>query len=284
MQEHQLMELIKKWVSSLINRNPDRTLFSPNFLFENGLYLDESISYEQAQYVLFSDKYDLNLNFKIAIDAVFHNKENGKYQVYYKVINSKNIAIFKWYITLELINDLFYISSNNYLSQIVHKYKIDWDFTQQKITGLNLAIKLEQDFTLKNILSTQLELENISQPSSFSEDGFLLASFLIKDDEPLDKELKLKMVYMKNNKQFIENRKLPLSLDIPVIPFEIKNNNLHIKDETYPFHLYIQYHDYKEKNFTNPRDLIIPIYQDIKSIIITDCLDNDWNIFSKHKD
>lgn len=286
MNNDDLNKLIYKWILSLIENHPDLSLISPQFNFDNGLFLEESILYEQKQYLSFSEKYDLDTNFSIAINNIII--QNNKYHIYYTVINSKKIPIFKWYVTLENIENSLFIGSNNYLSQIVHKYNIQLDEKNEPIiSGFNLAIKVEQNYSLTSIINNHLELKTFTSPSSFTNDGFQFASFFIKDIDSQENnhakfnELKFKLLYLKNGKQIIENRVVPFNLSLPIPPFHIENNVLYIQNNKYPFHLYMEDINHNITNILHPRSLIIPLNKDITSLVITDCLDNDWNIKTK---
>lgn len=279
--KNSLTLFIKKWVLSMIKGEPNLDLLSSNFKLDNGLNLNESIAYELKQYNLFANKSDLNSIFDVSIDNIIY-QSNNIFHIYYSVINEKDIKIFKWQVTIEIFeNNLFFITGNNYLSQIVHKLNIDFiNNSNYCVSGFNLAIKVEQNYHLTNIVSPIFELQNISKPSSYEEDGFHLASFLIKDSNVFShiNETKLKLIYTKENKHIIENRIIPLNFKVPLAPFILKDDKLHINNEHYPFHIYIEYTHKPSLNLFHPKDLIIPLNKDITKLIITDCLDNDWCI------
>lgn len=257
---------IKKWISCLIEKKPlPLDLVSKDFNLEDGMNLEEYWIYEKNSFDEYSKIFDLDHNFRI---YVFHKEKIRKniYLVWFYVINKKNKITFKMSIT---INESNLIASNNFYTQFVAKYKIE----NSKITSLGLAIKSK--FPIDKIISDELSLQHFSLGASFEEDGFYSANFF-NDNIELNKKYSF-FVKFKNQAK-IEKRVIFFdNVRLEDKPFIIDKDNIFINNEVYPVGIALFYKDGTSKKFPYPRDLKFRL-ENLKKIIITDVLDNDWII------
>lgn len=303
-QKESIRLFIKDWLLSLMISNPKNSLVDKNFLFENGLYLKEYIESEKNEFVSLSDKYDLTNDFDIIIDDIIPTSiksHSNRFQVFYTVINHLGKRIFKWYLTITFdSNHNILITSNDYFSQIVHKFRLSiplhsleninnqYDYSQY-VNGINLAIKTEQNFLLKNIFHPSLLLDQEHFQNQLQQhhlNSWIYIYFNINEfSNNLDKFFKLHYVLLNENITLselstLESRKLPLNIKNFKFnpPFEFYDNHIITKDSEYPFNLYINFRNGNDKQINHPRNVNILLNKDIESITITDSLDNDWII------
>lgn len=285
------MSVLKKWVKGLINGHIDISLIASGFIKEDGMDLTEYLTYEQDQFNSLSHLYDLTEDFNIQVIAeqVLENpKQSGQATIkliYYYLINHLTKIVCKMTTTLSISEDKIKIIGNNYSCQLVPKYNIHYEINQKKtsIKGLSLAIKVENNVKIKNIMCPELSLESLGQGANFLQDAFYHARFSLHEDEELNANqyYQFYLTLEKDEKLIIEKRKIFFDIiESKLIPFEIINDKLNIINEHYPVHLTYDQNSYGsslKQNIEYPRNKTINL-KEAENIIITDCLDNDWNL------
>lgn len=263
-----IQQTIHQWIKGLINNDIQHSLLDTNFLKEDGMNIKVYIEYEKLQFSSLSHIYDLDDNFKIKIlDA---QQLNDKILTTIYIINKLDKIVCKMTLTLIKIEENFYITGNNFDTQLVPKYRIDEK--TNNITNLSIAIKTP--LNLKNIISSNFELSSLEKGDNYDSDGFYHATFNVNDIE-FNKSFPFRLALEKDEKNYIEKRNVFFDImDINLKPFKVINNELIIINEFYPVHLSY------EKNSTHynleyPRDIKLNL-ENITKIIITDSLDNDW--------
>ncbi len=259
-------ETIINWVSHLIKKeNVPSVLVDNKFYLEDGMNYIEYLNYEQHSFNSYSKIFDLDENFKIKIIHIEKIREDANL-IWFYVINKKEKIAFKMSITLNNKNQ---ISSNNFNTQIVSKYKIE----NQTIKSLGLAIKSSKE--IENIISPDLSCVYFKKGANFKEDGFYSAEF--KNNE-IEFNNKYKFFIKFKNDKEIEKRWVFFdNLRFEDKPYGIIGDELIIIDEKYPVNINIEKTNGDTLNIVYPRDFNIAINQ-IKKAIITDVLDNDWEI------
>jgi len=262
-------EVIIKWIKNLIiGGNIPNNLIDEEFLIEDGMNLSEYWIYEQNSFNEFSKIFDLDENFTIEVIHQYKIKEKIVCHIY--VLNKYKKIAFKMSITIK--NNK--ISSNNFNSQIVPKYGI----RKEKVKYIGMAIKSR--FELENIISTDFEKEYFTKGSNFEEDQFYSAKFLINDQNIENKEYTFFLKY--KNIQKTEKRIVFFDqFRINDCPYIIEDNKLIIVNDKYPVHLTACNRDNEYVNFVYPRNIILPL-ENKQHVIVTDVLDNDWEIFLNH--
>ena len=94
-----MKKTIEKWVLSLIKGEPNREIFSSTFIMEDGMTLEEYISYEKYQFDNLSHMYDLNENFSIQILKEYCQKDNVI--VFFYIINNLGKIVCKMSLTID---------------------------------------------------------------------------------------------------------------------------------------------------------------------------------------
>lgn len=261
--------LIHKWIKNLILVGDlPLDIIDKNFYLEDGMTLKEYWDYELYSFKNYSSIFDLNDNFNIKIINECLIDNNKKLCNIY-VINSFNKIAFKMTITINFVINK--ISSNNYLSQIVPKYGIK----NNEINFIGMAIKSRED--LETIISTNFEKEYFSKGLNFKEDNFYSVKFNILENENI--KHKTYNFYLKY-KNILKPEKRVVFFDdfrIEDCPYIIRENKLIIKNESYPVNLSIFKENNENINFIYPRNKEIQLENKMK-IIITDVLDNDWEL------
>lgn len=292
------MPVLKDWIRGLINANIDVSLIASDFIKEDGMLLTEYLNYEQEQFNSLSHLYDLTANFdiKVIAEQVLESpKQSGQTTIkliYYYLINHLEKIVCKMTTTLSISEDKIKIIGNNYSCQLVPKYNIHYEISEKKtsIKGLSLAIKVENGIKIKNIMCPELSLESLGKGANFIQDSFYHARFTLHEEEDLrpNQYYQFYLTLEKDDKLIIEKRKIFFDIiEDNLIPFEITNNKLSIIDEHYPVHLTYMLktgtqanehtNNYIKQNIEYPRNQTINL-KETENIIITDCLDNDWNL------
>ncbi len=257
---------ITSWLKCLIEKKPlPIELVSNDFQLEDGMSLEEYWAYEKESFDSYSEIFDLDSNFNIDIIHIEKIRSNSNL-IWFYVINNKNKVTFKMSITVDSENK---ITSNNFNTQFVAKYKIE----NNQIVSLGIAIKSR--IPIEKIVSNQLELKYFSKGANFDEDGFYSAKFTNSD-------IKLNRTYTFfvkfENEKKIEKRIIFFdNIRFEDKPFIIDSNLIITNDENYPVSIALFYKNETSKVFPYPRKMSF-VLEDIKEIIVTDVLDNDWII------
>lgn len=262
-----MSSIIHSWVLSLIKSNPDKNLFSSDFILEDGMSLEDYINYEKYQFDNLSEIYDLDENFSINILYTFQMEDRSI--VYFYIINKFNKIVCKMSLTTDNTTGL--LASNNSVVQAVPKFTIEND----KITQIGLAIKPK--YSLKKIFCTDYDLISFHQGDNYKNDFFYTAKF--ECDNKVQNNLLIFTFVMKNedNDKLLIERK-PIYFDIfdkNLKPFKIENQELFLLDDKYPVHLSTWSSTGENENYEYPRKLILPL-KDKSYFTITDSIDNDW--------
>lgn len=264
-----MKKTIEKWVLSLIKGEPNREIFSSTFIMEDGMTLEEYISYEKYQFDNLSHIYDLNENFSIQILKEYCQKDNVI--VFFYIINNLGKIVCKMSLTIEKETNL--LTGNNSLVQIVPKFTIE----NNDITQIGIAIKPK--YSLKKVFSNEYDLIRFSPGDNYNNDFFYTAKF--ESDNNVQNKLINFTLVLDNEKVIIERK--PVFFDIFVEdlkPFDIINNELIILNEKYPVHLSTWSKLGENKNYEYPRDIRISL-DGIMKFVVTDSIDNDWVISLK---
>lgn len=254
------------WLKSLIEKNPlPMDLISKDFYMEDGMTLQEYWSYEKESFDEYSDIFDLDSNFTIEIVHIEKIRINSNL-IWFYVINKKNKITFKMSITIDDENK---ITSNNFNTQFVAKYKIE----NGEIGSLGLAIKSR--VPIEKIISKELELNYFSKGANFEEDGFYSARF----NDSMIKTNKVYTFFVKfENENKIEKRLIFFdNIRLEDKPFIINDGEIKTNDDNYPVSIALFYKNGKSKVFPYPRKMSF-FLEDLKQVIVTDVLDNDWII------
>ncbi len=259
-------QTIIKWIGHLINKEQEpKEIIDNKFHLEDGMNYIEYLNYEKNSFDSYSNIFDLDKNFKIRIIHVEKIREDANL-VWFYVLNKKDKVAFKMSMT---INHEKKISSNNFNTQIVSKYKIEND----KIKSLGLAIKSRRE--IENIISPDLDCVSFEEGANFKEDGFYSAEFV---NNKIKFNNKYRFFIKFKNEKSIEKRSIFFdNLRIEDKPYNISNNELVILNDKYPVNINIEKTNGDTLNIIYPRDFKTNIEQ-IKKAIITDVLDNDWEI------
>ena len=255
---------IHAWIESLIKNKANFNLINPDFIREDGMSLKEYLQYEQSQFSSLSSIYDLDKNFSIKI--LYHNID----QYFFYIINKLNKIVCKMSITLTNQYNLFYISGNNFNTQLVPKYR--FNYNEDKISHISLAIK--SPLKIEKIICPELSVVSLSKGDNFNNDGFYHALFEC-DENKFNRAYSFHLYLTDEQGSFIEKRQIFFdNFDKNLIPFEINDYYIKTKDENYPVHLSYWTGDINT-NHEYPRQIQIK-KEGINKITITDSLDNDW--------
>lgn len=291
------IKIISQWIIGLIEQNINYDIIHYTFDQEDGMHLKTYIDYEQKQFNDLSHIYDLNSTFSIKVLNKYIIEENQawtKYGYFIYLINSLDKIVCKMNITLIKEDGQFYLGSNDFYSQLVPKYSLEYYYNQdrekiEKIDITHFSLAIHSPLTVKNIICKDAVTSFFYKGNNFKNDGFYYAQFpILEVQNPKDFFNRFYFFYViledKNGKNFIEKRKIFFDVfDENLIPFQInkkhKQQELKIIDESYPVHI-----SYWKKNMNYnieyPRNFSIPVndldYQNYT--IITDSLDNDWTL------
>lgn len=257
--------IIKQWNLDLFLNNNISLEISNDFNLEDGMTLTDYLNYEQNNFNSYASIFDINTDF--SIDIINEQKIDNKTIYYYYLVNHLGKIVFKNSLT---INSKQQISSNNFKFQIVSKYIIE----ESTIKGIGLAIKSNIVEPLK-IFSHSLELLDFNKGSNFEEDQFYSASFKLNSDIQ-NNFISLNIYYLQNNILTHEKRNVYFDyFDISLLPIKYDSNFIETIDEFYPVNLSVLYDNHSD-NYSYPRNLKISTHN-VKSIIVTDSIDNDWH-------
>lgn len=258
--------IIYQWIKSLIKGKPNQELFSSQFEVEDGMNLQEYITYEKYQFDTLSDIYDLDENFTIKVLHTYEMKDRNI--VYFYIINKYEKIVCKMSLTVETSTGL--LTSNNSLVQAVPKFTIE----NNNITQIGLAIKPKH--ALKKVFSNMYDLVSFHQGDNYEQDFFYTAKFEAHDN--IQNQLLFFTFVLEGEKVIIERK--PIFFDIfceDLKPFKVENNTLTLLDEKYPVHLSTWSFLGKNENYEYPRKLNIDL-KDKVYFTVTDSIDNDWII------
>lgn len=261
------MFIINQWILSLIENNPNTTLFSSDFILEDGMNLHEYIEYEQSQFASLSAIYDLNHDFTIHILDSYHvqNKEI----VYFYIINQYKKIVCKMSLTINKETGL--LTGNNSYLQAVPKFTIENNY----ITQIGIAIKPK--YVLRKVFCNDYDLISFQQGDNYHHDFFYTAKF--ECDQTVQNTLLFFTFVMENheNGQILIERKPVFfdQFDEQLKPFLIIDNKLILLDEKYPVHLSVWSSFNHNTNYEYPRKCSI-LLNNLSSFTVTDSLDNDW--------
>ena len=261
-------QLIHKWIFSLITNKPDYSLIDKEtFHLEDGMTLDEYISYELSQFKNLSHLFDLTNDFNIKIAHKTFLKDNV-FTYHFLILNSQDKIVCKMHIT---INDsTLKITSNNHWEQIVPKFGI----LNDKPTEIGFAIKTP--LNLLKAFSPDLEIIDFFPGDNFENDQFY--SLKLHHQDIYNSEIKLHLVYKENNKIVTKTRNIFLDvIDYSLKPFKIEDNILCIIDSMYPVGASFHFKDGGKKAIEYPRNFSINL-NNVKFLTITDSIDNDWHL------
>ena len=260
---------IRQWILYLMGKDTFY-LVDDEFAFEDGMSFSQYKDYEQHQFDTLSIIYDLDKDFHIRILHIL--KQGNKNIVFFYLINHFDKIVCKMSITLVLKNEQFFLSSNDYFSQFVPKYRIN--AKTEEVTHIGLAIKTP--YQALQIISPQLSLDSFKKGDNFEQDGFYHALFEAHEVE-FNTLLDFYLYLDKNGERIVEKRRIFFDIfDASLKPYKLEHDTLTVIDERYPVHL-----SYWKKsinhNIEYPRRLILDL-DNIDKISMTDCLDNDWII------
>ena len=260
---------IKQWILHLMkNSTIPYEQIDTSFNIEDGMDINEYFQYEKDNFQHLSSIFDLNEIFTVKVLHSYTLDEHRQYYFIY-IINNYDKIVCKMNITLSCKNNQYFISSNDYLAQIVPKFAI-WDGV---IKEVGLAVKTK--YPLIKIISNDLDLISLEKSNSFDEDSFYSARFLLNGNLE-NKSINI-IIYMQKNKQLIKEKRQVFFDEFKkdLKPYILTSTSLKLIDELYPVSISALGEETYLKAY--PRNLELPtnLYH---SFIITDCLDNDWHI------
>lgn len=260
---------IKQWILYLMGKQAFFDI-DDNFDREDGMNYSEYQAYEHHQFMNLSAIYDLNEEFHIQI--LHHFPLGKKHIIFFYLLNNLQKIVCKMSLTLIEKEEQYFLSSNNYDTQVVPKYRID--AKTQRVTHVALAIK--SPLKLINIVSPQLSLINFAQGDNFLQDGFHHALFDVQEVE-FNQTLDFYISMLKNSTQVVEKRRIFFDIfDSNLQPYKLAEEQLFSYDEHYPVHL-SYWKQGENYNIEYPRHIRLDIHE-IDKLMMTDCLDNDWII------
>ena len=250
----------------MIRGTPDKDLFVSEFNLEDGMTLEEYITYEKLQFDSLSNIYDLDEDFSIQI---LHEHNIGtKDIVFFYIINKYKKIVCKMNLTIDKKSNL--LTSNDSFVQIVPKFTIE----NNKISQIGLAIKPR--FSLKKVFCNQFDLLSFHPGDNYNNDFFYTAKFEGNDD--VQNSLIYFTVVLDSEKIIIERK--PVFFDqfsLELKPFLISDNHLKLLDDKYPVHLSLWSKWGENSNYEYPRNLELSL-NEINLFTVTDSIDNDWII------
>lgn len=265
-------KIIHQWIHHLISGDdmPSPLLQLSNFI-EDGMNLQQYWDYEYNNFKDLSAIFDLTTDFSVDIIASYHISSVKELNFIY-ILNHLQKIVCKMTITTEYINNQYKISSNGFLAQMVPKFSI----VNNHIDTMSIAIK--PCVSLIHIVSPNVALQSLSEGANFKEDGFYHAKFDIENNQQLENKFyDFHLILQTPKGKVIEKRKVFFDNFKPeLIPYIIENNNLTLKNDSYPVNIAIFYKNHIE-NYVYPRDKMV-VLDGVKQIIVTDSLDNDWTL------
>ena len=258
-------EAVTKWIKSiLINEYIPLDIIDEEFNIEDGMTLQEYWNYETSEFSRLSHLFNIDEKFTVKVTNII--KLNNEKNIYFLwIINSLEKLAFKFHLTL---NNQHKISSNGFRSQQVLKCTIE----NEKIKNVKMMIRGK--YLVSNIITSQLKLEGIFKTETTHIDGFYLSQFIGDDIESLiGHELQFHLLYEDGVKTKV--RMILEGIDLNHKPFKIENGSFIVEGHRYPVNLVMYNKDNTVTVIESPRRLNVPITQ-LKSIIMTDVLDNDW--------
>lgn len=264
-----MLSIIHRWILSLIQGEPDKELFSVDFILEDGMNLEEYIKYEKYQFDNLSEIYDLDEDFSINTLHTFKMKDRNI--VYFYIMNKFDKIVCKMSLTTDNATGL--LTSNNSFVQAVPKFTIE----NNEITQIGIAIKPKH--SLKKVFCNEYDLISFYHGDNYESDFFYTAKF--ECDSQVQNNLLFFTFVMESEetgKVLIERK--PIYFDMfseNLKPFNIVNEELFLLDNKYPVHLSCWSLMGKNENYEYPRQLTISL-KDKSYFTVTDSIDNDWII------
>lgn len=259
-----VQETVSIWIKSILGNNIPWNIIDSNFDIEDGMSLKEYWNYEYSEFSRLSDLFNINDNFTVEITNKIHLTDN-KTMYFLWIINNLNKLAFKFHLTLNNKNE---ISSNGYRSQQVLKCTIE----NNKIKNVKMMIRGKVN--VDNIITSQLQLEGIYKTETTHIDGFYLSQFIGEDIESLiGQEIQFHLLYEDGVKTKI--KMILEGIDLNHKPYVIDGDKFIVMGNKYPVNLVMYKYNNSIQVIESPRDFSIPI-KELKSIIMTDVLDNDW--------
>lgn len=259
-----VQETVSIWIKSILENNIPLNIIDSNFDIEDGMSLKEYWDYEYSEFSRLSELFNINDKFTV---QVTNKIPLTKYKTMYFlwIINSLNKLAFKFHLTLNNKNE---ISSNGYRSQQVLKCTIE----NNKIKNVKMMIRGKVNVT--NIITSQLQLEGIYKTETTHIDGFYLSQFIGENIEGLiGQEIQFYLLYTDGVKTKI--KMILEGVDLNHKPYVIDDNKFIVLGNKYPVNLVMYKNNGSIQVIESPREFSIPI-KELKSIIMTDVLDNDW--------
>lgn len=264
---------MRSWIASLISGNPNLSLLDPLFHMEDGMSKDEYVLYELEQFASLSKKYDLDADFSIISMASFPISER-KTSNFIKILNSIGKIVCKMSITVTLTESEALISGNDSFAQIVPKRILSHSSEGTSVVALATAIKPKG--VLASILSKDMPLSSFGKGSNYENDGFFYASFDDCETESSVRTISISTLFDGTTQAESRSILFEACEDLRP-PFLIDEGTLSVVDCEYPVHLSVFHPDGSHEDFEYPRGISVP-FSVGDSAIITDCMDNDWNV------
>lgn len=278
-----LSPLLHQWILGLIAHNVDYSSIHNSFQMEDGMTLVEYITYEQEQFTAWSSIHDVTTQFSIQILAQHPLSETtpcDKYAIFFYIINHLGRIVCKMSMTVVLEQNQYYIGSNNFYTQLVPKYSLQYFCSQKEPIFTHLALAIKSPLLVQQILCTRHALDSFSEGSNFAQDSFYQARFLMMPQTPFNAFHTFRIAVITPEGQTIIEKRVIFfdQFRADLIPFYLENHQIMIQDMHYPVHLsYWVAHTHINYNHEYPRSLGVPTAH-IDRITITDCLENDWSI------
>lgn len=265
-------QLIESWIKCLLTENKVPShLVDKSFDVEDGMSLSEYWDYECHNFTSLASIHDLTTDLSVKIIAEYKLQEKDYCFIY--IYNSKNKIVCKMSITLIDKENNYLITSNNFKSQIVPKFALQYE----EIREVGMAIKCE--YPIVKIISPQLETRSFGPSPDFLDEKFYSVRFV---ETNIENQLVDFFIYIENEGKVIkEKRKIFFdTMQKNLKPYVIKDSILKLVDENYPVNI-VAYSKNGEFKKAYPRNISLKL-TDYDYFIITDCLDNDWEINSHH--
>lgn len=257
--------VVDVWIKSIIARKGcPMHIIDPNFGIEDGMTLQEYWDYECYEFGRLSCLFDINEKFNIKItNSIVLTQNKSIYFIW--LYNKLGRLSFKFNMTIT--NDGL-LSSNEYRSQQVLKCSVE----SGKIK--NVKMMLRGKVLVKNIICSQLQLEGIFKTETSHIDGFYLSQFIGEDiDSLLDTALSFHLMYEDGIKTKV---KMVLEgFNTAHKPYLVEDGIFMANANAYPVNLVVYKLNGDIEVVESPRDVKIKV-NEIKNIIMTDVLDNDW--------
>lgn len=263
------INLLSEWIKALLIKDHlPFHLFENHTIIEDGMNMYEYWMYEKKLFHDLAPLYDLDQHFSIKI--ISENRlDNHKLSVCFYLYNTYNKIVYKMTQTIIEKNSGYLLSGNNFLCQVVPKYII----INNEIQGCALAI--QSPYVVKNIISPDIFLENLTLGANYEEDGFYSAQFS-NEDICQNHWYSFYLVLSKNEQIIKEKRKIYFDNFLTELnPIQIDKNKIILLDQTYPVNLAAFSKIQGCENYSYPRNISL-LTEKYTKIIATDCLDNDW--------